>query len=271
MPTSHYAEYLDLDTLLAAQHPRSEPEHHDELLFIIQHQTTELWFKLMLHELRAAVELVKNDELGPSFKILSRIKHITTQILNQWSVLATLTPPEYLQFRHVLGSASGFQSGQFRLAECMLGLKNPQALEFQKGHTKAYEALEAAIKSPSLYDEFLRLLSRRGLPVPAEVLERDVSQSYEPCEALLPVFKTIYENTSKYWDLYEMCEKLVDVDEQWGLWRFRHVKVVERIIGFKRGTGGTDGVNYLRSIVDRRFFPELWDVRTVLEPSPVGS
>ncbi|MCB1281598.1 MAG: tryptophan 2,3-dioxygenase [Salinibacterium sp.] len=267
MPTSHYAEYLDLDTLLAAQHPRSQPEHHDELLFIIQHQTTELWFKLMLHELRAAVELVKSDQLDPCFRILARVKHITEQILSQWSVLATLTPPEYLRFRHVLGSASGFQSSQFRLIECILGLKNPAALAYQKDHPEAYSELETAIATPSLYDEFLRLLARRGLPVPQEVLERDVTQPYEPSEALLGVFKTIYEATDEHWDLYEMCEKLIDIDEQWGLWRFRHVKVVERVIGFKRGTGGTAGVNYLRSIVDRRFFPELWDVRTHLEPS----
>ncbi len=267
MATSHYADYLDLDTLLAAQHPRSQPEHHDELLFIIQHQTTELWFKLMLHELRAAVELVKTDQLGPCFKILSRVKHITAQILNQWSVLATLTPPEYLQFRHVLGSASGFQSSQFRLVECILGLKSPAALSYQKEQPDAYAVLDEAIKSPSLYDEFLRLLARRGMPVPKEVLERDVTQAYEPNESLMPVFKTIYEGTGEHWELYEMCEKLVDIDEQWALWRFRHVKVVERVIGFKRGTGGTAGVDYLRSIVDRRFFPELWDVRTLLEPA----
>ncbi len=266
MPASHYADYLDLDTLLSAQHPRSEPEHHDELLFIIQHQTTELWFKLMLHELNQAVLLVKSDDLGPCFKILARVKHITEQILNQWSVLATLTPPEYLRFRHVLGSASGFQSSQFRLIECILGLKNPAALKFQLEHPEARERLQQALESPSIYDEFLRLLARRGFEIPQQVLQRDVTQPHEPCDELRPVFKTIYENTDTHWELYEMCEKLVDIDEQWALWRFRHVKVVERVIGFKRGTGGTAGVKYLRDIVDRRFFPELWDVRTELTP-----
>ena len=266
MPISHYADYLNLDTLLSAQQPRSEPEHHDVMLFIIQHQTTELWLKLMIHELNAAVEHVRQDQLSPCFKILARVKHITEQILNQWSVLATLTPPEYAQFRHVLGSASGFQSGQFRIIEFLLGLKTPSALQFQEGHPATHAALKKALLEPSLYDEFLRLLVRRGLPVPEEVVKRDVTQSYEPNAGLIAVFKLIYESTQEHWDLYEMCEKLVDIDEQWALWRFRHVKVVERVIGFKRGTGGTAGVKYLRDIVDRRFFPELWDVRTELGP-----
>jgi tryptophan 2,3-dioxygenase len=259
-----YAGYLALDELLACQRPRSDPPHHDEMLFIVQHQTTELWFKLMLHELRAAVELVRRDDLEGSFKILARVKHIQTQLLSQWSVLETLTPTEYAQFRYVLGPASGFQSHQNRLIEMILGKRDARVVEAFR-HAPAIQAeLEAALHAPSLYDEFLRWLARRGVAVPQEVLERDVSQRYESHPGVTQAIVGIYENPATSWDAYEMAEKLVDVDETYSLWRYRHLKVVMRIIGMKRGTGGTAGAGYLRAMVDEVFFPELWEARTTL-------
>jgi len=229
-----YATYLGLDTLLAAQRPLSDPPHHDELLFIVQHQTTELWFKLMLHELRAATALVRQDDLEGSFKILARVKHIQTQLLNQWSVLETLTPTEYAQFRYVLGPASGFQSHQNRLIEIALGKRDRRVLESFR-HTPAVLAeLEDALRQPSLYDEFLRWLARRGFDVPREVLDRDVSEPYEANDAVTEVVVAIYQAPAESWDAYEMAEKLVDVDETYSLWRYRHLKVVMRIIGQNR-------------------------------------
>ena len=260
-----YSGYLQLGQVLTAQKPLSDPPHHDEMLFIIQHQTTELWFKLVLHELRAAMGHIRRDELEPCFKILARIKHIQLQLVSQWSVLATLTPNEYGEFRHVLGPASGFQSVQYRLVEFLLGNKDPRMLAVHQQSPADHEALDAALAAPSLYDEFLRHLHRRGLQLPQEVLERDVRQPHERHAGITAVFKVIYEDPKQHWDSYEMCEKLVDVDEQFALWRFRHVKVVQRVIGWKRGTGGTAGVSYLRQMVDQTFFPELWDVRTELK------
>lgn len=259
-----YATYLGLEELLAAQRPLSDPPHHDEMLFIVQHQTTELWFKLMLHELRAAIEFVRRDDLESSFKILARVKHIQTQLLSQWSVLETLTPTEYAQFRYALGPASGFQSHQNRLIEMALGKRDARVVEVF-GHVPAIrDELEAALRSPSLYDEFLRWLARRGLPVPSEVLERDVSQPYRSHPGVTEVIVGIYEQPDAAWDAYEMAEKLVDVDETYSLWRYRHLKVVLRVIGMKRGTGGTAGASYLREMVDEVFFPELWEARTSL-------
>jgi tryptophan 2,3-dioxygenase len=259
-----YATYLALEDLLTAQRPLSDPPHHDEMLFIVQHQTTELWFKLMLHELRAAIEMVRHDDLEGSFKILARVKHIQTQLLSQWSVLETLTPTEYAQFRYVLGPASGFQSHQNRLIEMALGKRDAKVLESFR-HAPAIRAeLEAGLHAPSLYDDFLRWLARRGLPVPNEVLRRDVSQPYEPHPGVTEVIVGIYERPADSWDAYEMAEKLVDVDETYSLWRYRHLKVVLRVIGLKRGTGGTAGANYLRQMVDEVFFPELWEARTAL-------
>src|SRR5262245_7930202 len=260
-----YAGYLSLEQLLSVQKPLSKPEHHDELLFIIQHQTTELWFKLMIHELRAAIAYVARDELEPCFKILARVKHIQAQLLNQWSVLATLTPSEYVQFRHVLGPASGIQSYQHRQIEFMFGRKDARMLAVFQHKPEIYKELETQLKAPSLYDEGLRLMARRGLPIPRESTDRDFTQPYTPSPGVTAVFKTIYENPEKMWDLYEMAEKLVDIDETYSLWRYRHVKVVERVIGFKRGTGGKAGVSYLRQMVDDRLFPELWDVRTEIK------
>lgn len=258
-----YIGYLGLEQLLSCQRPLSDPPHHDELLFIIQHQTTELWFKLAIHEVREAMRLVAADQLEASFKILARVKHIQSQLLNQWSVLATLTPSEYVQFRHVLGPASGLQSHQFRLMEFLLGGKDERLLALFRHKPEVHAELEAALRGPSLYDEYLRHLARRGLAVPRDMLERDFTKTHsESHPGVIAVFKEVYNNPEKYWDEYEMAEKLVDIDEAYALWRFRHTKVVQRIIGWKRGTGGTSGVNYLQQGVDKRYFPELWDVRT---------
>jgi tryptophan 2,3-dioxygenase len=257
-----YGGYLGLERLLTAQQPRSS--HHDEMLFIIQHQTSELWMKLMIHELAAAIAHVKSDELAPCFKILARVKQIQRQLFEQWAVLETLTPSEYAMFRNVLGPASGLQSHQFRAIEFLLGNKIANRIDVHRYDSKVSAFLENLLRSPSLYDEFLRYLARKGMPVPAERVERDWSQPYERHAGVTAVFKTVYENTQQYWAEYDMCEKLVDVEENFLLWRFRHVKTVERIIGFKRGTGGTAGVSFLRRTLETSLFPELIDVRTEL-------
>jgi tryptophan 2,3-dioxygenase len=260
-----YGEYLQLDRVLSAQRPLSRPEHHDEMLFIIQHQTTELWFKLMIHELRAALALVRRDELEGTFKILARVKHIQAQLLQQWNVLATLTPSEYVQFRSVLGPASGIQSYQHRIIEFLLGRKDRRMLAVFAHRPEICAQVREALESPSIYDEFLRHLARKGHAIPREVLERDVSTAHTPHPDVVNAFRLIYESPESCWDAYEMCEKLVDIDEAYSLWRYRHIKVVERIIGSKRGTGGTAGVQYLRQMIDDRLFPELWDVRTEIK------
>jgi tryptophan 2,3-dioxygenase len=265
-----YGGYLCLDRVLSAQHPLSDPPHHDEMLFIVIHQTTELWFKLIIHELRAALGLIRSGNLEPSFKILARIKHIQSQLLDQWSVLATLTPSEYVQFRHVLGPASGFQSAQFRTVEFLMGNKNRAMLEVHKHDPAVYAQLKADLEAPSIYDEFLAHLSRRGFAIPKEVLERDYAQPHTSHAGVVEVLRGIYENTGTHWDAYEMCEKLVDIDEQYALWRFRHATVVSRVIGYKPGTGGTSGVSFLQKTGAIRFFPELWDVRTVIGPPTYG-
>ena len=257
-----YSGYLGLDTLLSSQHPRSD--HHDEMLFIIIHQTTELWFKLVIHELSAVLDHIAKDELEPAFKILARVKHIFSQLIDQWSVLATLTPSEYVQFRHVLGHASGFQSVQYRTVEFMLGNKDRRMLRVHAHDAAATKQLTAALEAPSIYDAFLAHLARRGMPVPGEVLERDITTPHESHPGVTAVFKSIYAHTEGHWDAYEMCEKLVDLEEQIALWRFRHLKVVMRVIGFKTGTGGSSGANFLRKMIDHEFFPELWAVRTEL-------
>ncbi|HJY75285.1 MAG TPA: tryptophan 2,3-dioxygenase family protein [Burkholderiales bacterium] len=255
-----YGGYLELARLLSAQRPRSS--HHDEMLFIIQHQTSELWMKLLLHELAAAIGHVKADRLAPCFKILARVKQVQRQLFEQWAVLETLTPSEYALFRNVLGPASGLQSHQFRAIEFMLGNKNARLVELQKHDEPTFQYLKSLLEAPSLYDEFLRYLARRGMPVPAERVERDWTAPYQRHPGVTAVFKTIYENTERYWAEYDMCEKLVDVEENFVLWRFRHVKTVERIIGFKKGTGGTAGVPFLRKTLELSLFPELIDVRT---------
>jgi tryptophan 2,3-dioxygenase len=263
-----YGDYLCLDQVLSAQRPRSQ-QHHDEMLFIIQHQTSELWMKLMLHELDAAVELVKGDMLEASFKIFARVAHIQRMLFEQWSVLETMTPSEYLGFRDALGKASGFQSYQYRAIEFCLGNKDENLLKPHRGKPEVHAMLEKRLRSPSLYDEFLRYLARRGQPVPKDRVERDWSRPYEGSAGVLAVFRRIYEDTPRYWNEYDMCEKLVDIEERFQLWRFRHVTTVKRIIGFRQGTGGSSGVAFLNKALDITFFPELWDVRTELKiPSP---
>ena len=257
-----YGGYLGLERLLSAQQPRSS--HHDEMLFIIQHQTSELWMKLMIHELAAAIAHVQADRLAPCFKILARVKQIQRQLFEQWAVLETLTPSEYMEFRDVLGPASGLQSYQFRAIEFLLGNKIANRVEVHRYNPEVTRLLEGLLHSPSIYDEFLRYLARHGMAVPAERVARDWSKPYERHPGVVAVFKTIYENTERYWAEYDMCEKLVDVEENFLLWRFRHVKTVERIIGFKRGTGGTAGVSFLRRTLETALFPELIDVRTEL-------
>ena len=261
-PETSYGGYLGLEQLLTAQRPRSS--HHDEMLFIIQHQTAELWMKLMIHELSAAIAHVKADRLDPCFKILARVKQIQRQLFEQWAVLETLTPTEYVEFRHVLGPASGLQSHQFRAIEFLLGNKTANRIDVHRHDPQVTSYLERLLRSPSIYDEFLRYLARKGLPVPAERVERDWSQPYQRHDGVVAVFKTIYEDPERYWAEYDMCEKLVDVEENFLLWRFRHVKTVERIIGLKRGTGGTAGVSFLRKTLETSLFPELIDVRTEL-------
>ncbi len=260
---SSYGGYLRLDRLLSAQQPRSS--HHDEMLFIIQHQTAELWMKLVVHELRATILHVQSDELAPCFKTLARVKQVQRQLFEQWAVLETLTPTEYVQFRDVLGPASGLQSYQFRAIEFLLGNKNAAMLAVHRHAPALHGWLEQLLRSPSLYDEFLRHLARRGMPVPRERVERDWSETYRRHPGVAAVFKTIYEDPKRHWDAYDMCEKLVDVEENFQLWRFRHIKTVERVIGFKRGTGGTAGVSFLRKTLDVALFPELIDVRTEIE------
>ena len=257
-----YAGYLDLEKLLDAQHPLSDPEHHDELLFIIQHQTSELWMRLIIHELAEVLSRLAVDDLGPAQKGLARVKQIQRQLFEQWGVLSTLTPSEYVKFRDVLGPASGFQSLQYRLIEFQLGNKNRDMLAVFRHDEAAYARLERVLEAPSLYDEFLRHLARRDYAVPADCIERDFSEPHRRREDLLPVFKAIYDAPKRDWEAYEMCEELIDVEESFQLWRFRHMKTVERIIGHKRGTGGSSGVGFLRAALDLTFFPELLDVRT---------
>jgi tryptophan 2,3-dioxygenase len=265
-----YAAYLELDTLLSAQRPLSDPEHHDELLFIVQHQTSELWMRLIIHELDAVLRHLALDDLGPCQKGLARVKQIQRQLFEQWGVLATLTPSEYVKFRGVLGDASGFQSLQYRIIEFQLGNKNREMLDVFAHTPEGQERLRAVLEAPSLYDEFLRLLARRGYPVPPDCVERDWSQPHRRRADLLPALKTIYERPEQHWDEYELCEELVDVEESFQLWRFRHMKTVERIIGYKRGTGGSSGVGFLRAALDLTFFPELLDVRTEIGPVAPG-
>ncbi|MFF2388225.1 tryptophan 2,3-dioxygenase [Agromyces sp. NPDC058104] len=257
-----YGGYLDLPTLLSAQRPISRPEHHDELLFIIQHQTTELWLKLVLHELETARDLLRADELGQALKCIARVKHIQKTLTEQWSVLATLTPAEYAQFRGVLGNASGFQSYQYRAVEFVLGNKNAKMLQIFESDAAATALLRHALESPSLYDEFLRLLARAGYPIPASVLERDVTLAWTFTPELVPVFAQIYGDTAEHWSAYETCEELVDLEDNFQLWRFRHLKTVERIIGSKTGTGGSSGAPFLKRALELTFFPELYAVRT---------
>jgi tryptophan 2,3-dioxygenase len=259
-----YGGYLRLDQLLSAQQPLTSPPHHDEMLFIVMHQVAELWMKLVIHELKAAIAHLRIDDVNECLKILARVKHVQRQLFEQWAVLETLTPSEYLEFRDALGSSSGFQSLQYRMIEFMLGNKNAQMLKLFDYDPAAQAQLREVLEAPGLYDEFLRYLARHGHAVPAAKLERDWTEAYQRHEGLLPVFKRIYEQRAAFWAEYHMCEQLVDVEGSFQLWRFRHMKTVERIIGHRRGTGGSSGVAFLKKALELEFFPELLDVRTIL-------
>jgi tryptophan 2,3-dioxygenase len=257
-----YGDYLHLDQVLSAQHPLS-PDHN-EMLFIVQHQTSELWMKLMLHELRAAIGHVAQDRLAPAFKMLARVSKIMEQLVHAWDVLATMTPPEYSAIRPYLANSSGFQSWQYRCIEFSLGNKNAAML---KPHSHRFDLLaqvEAAYRAPGLYDEALRLLARRGLPLPASHLHRDWTQPYAASSEVEAAWLQVYRDPARHWDLYQLGEELTDLEDAFRLWRFRHVTTVERVIGFKRGTGGTSGVGYLRKMLDVVLFPEIWKLRTDL-------
>ena len=257
-----YGDYLHLDEVLNAQHPLS-PDHN-EMLFIVQHQTSELWMKLMLHELRAAIGHVARDELAPAFKMLARVSKIMEQLVHAWDVLATMTPPEYSAIRPYLSNSSGFQSWQYRCIEFSLGNKNAAMLKPHAHRAELLAQVEAAYRAPSLYDEALRLLARRGIAVPATHLERDWTQPYAASDEVEAAWLQVYREPEAHWDLYQLGEELTDLEDAFRLWRFRHVTTVERVIGFKRGTGGTGGVSYLRKMLDVVLFPEIWTLRTDL-------
>lgn len=257
-----YGDYLQLDAILTAQKPLSPA--HDEMLFIVQHQTSELWMKLMLHELRAAIAHIANDELQMAFKMLARVSKIMEQLVHAWDVLATMTPPEYTAMRPYLGQSSGFQSYQYRSIEFALGNKNRAMLKPHEHRADLLAQVQAAYEAPSLYDEALRLLARRGIPVPASHLERDWTLPYAESDGVEQAWLVVYRNPKEHWDLYQLGEELTDLEDAFRLWRFRHVTTVERVIGFKRGTGGTGGVSYLRKMLDVVLFPEIWKLRTDL-------
>jgi tryptophan 2,3-dioxygenase len=255
-----YGEYLQLEKLLAAQQPISS--QHNEMVFILVHQVSELWMRLMLHELTAALECIRRDDLDPALKMLARISRTQTQLLTVWDVLSTLTPFEYSAFRNALGRSSGFQSVQYRLLEFLFGNKHAAMIEVHKRDARAYELLARALAEPSLYDEVLRLLSRRGYGIPEGYLSRDFSEPYQANKQVAGAWLGVYHNADQAWDLYELAERLVDLDYNFQLWRYHHLKTVERIIGYKPGTGGTGGVSYLAKALELKFFPELWQIRT---------
>jgi tryptophan 2,3-dioxygenase len=255
-----YGDYLQLDRLLDCQKPNSL--EHDEMLFIVVHQGSELWMKLMLHELASVMECVRRDDLDPSFRMFTRISRVQQQLLEVWDVLSTMTPFDYSAFRNSLGRSSGFQSLQYRMLEFLLGNKNAELIAVHRRDAAGYERLRRALDGPSLYDETLRLLSRRGYGIPEDHLVRDFSEPYQPSRQVAGAWLGVYHNAEKDWDLYELAERMVDLDHKFQLWRFHHMKTVERIIGYKPGTGGTGGVSYLAKALELRFFPELWQIRT---------
>jgi tryptophan 2,3-dioxygenase len=257
-----YGDYLQLDTLLGAQQPRSDS--HDEMLFIIIHQASELWMKLTLHELSAARRLLIADDLQPAFKHLARVSRIQSQLIQSWDVLSTMTPSDYSSFRDALGKSSGFQSAQYRLIEFALGNKQAAMLAPHRHRSDLHSDLERALETPSIYDEAIRLLQRRGFTIDADVLARDVREPYHTNASVLAAWTEVYRDPRRYWDLYQLAEELIDLEDWFQQWRFRHVTTVQRIIGRKGGTGGTAGVDYLRQVLDVTFFPELWNVRTEL-------
>lgn len=260
----NYGGYLCLDALLSAQKPLSDPAHHDEMLFIIQHQTSELWMKLIVHELGAAITAIESKRLGKASKILARVKQVQKQLFEQWSVLETLTPSEYMQFRHVFGNASGFQSVQYRQVEFLLGNKNDKMVQVFPEGSDSRLVLEKVLHSPSVYDVFVAFLASEGYDIPDRLLNRDFSQPHVFDEGLMKVLVKVYQAPEMHWKVYALCEQLVDVEESFQLWRFRHMKTVERIIGFKQGSGGSSGVAFLRKALELTFFPELLRLRTEL-------
>ncbi|MDQ4087012.1 MAG: tryptophan 2,3-dioxygenase, partial [Pseudomonadota bacterium] len=251
-----YGQYLALDQLLAAQHPISD--HHDEALFIVIHQTKELWLKQMIHELRLALELVRADKVVEVHKNLSRVSRIQAVMTQSWDILSTLTPADYLTFRGVLGTSSGFQSAQFRAVEYLLGIRDPSHLRHYEEGSLHHRTLTDVLARPSLWDEANAALSRAGFPLPAEAVQRDWRRPYEPVEAVEAAWAEVYRDTEGHWPFYQFAEKLVDIDDALATWRHKHVVTVERVIGFKRGTGGTPGVPYLQATLSKRAFPELW-------------
>ena len=257
-----YGDYLQLDAVLGAQHPRSAD--HNEMLFIVQHQTSELWMKLMLHELHGAMRHIAADDLPSAFKMLARVSRIMEQLVHAWDVLATMTPPEYSAIRGYLASSSGFQSWQYRCIEFAMGNKNAAMLKPHAHRPDLMARVQAAYEAPSLYDESLRLLARRGLPVPASHVERDWRAPYAASDEVEQAWLVAYRDPRAHWDLYQLGEELTDLEDAFRLWRFRHLTTVERVIGFKRGTGGTSGVSYLRRMLDVVLFPEIWKLRTDL-------
>jgi len=257
-----YSGYLELDKILQAQQPLSSA--HDEMLFIIQHQTSELWMKLAIHELSATCRLIAADDLQPAFKTLSRVSRILEQLNSAWDVLRTMTPSEYTEFRGSLGQSSGFQSWQYRMIEFLVGNKNAAMIHTHQDDKAVVERLEAAHRAPSIYDLTIQLLDGRGLAIDKAIIERDVSVSHVGDDSVVRAWLSVYQDPARFWELYELAEKLVDFEDYFRRWRFNHVTTVERIIGFKRGTGGTSGVSYLRKMLDVVLFPELWQVRTQL-------
>ncbi|WP_027965111.1 tryptophan 2,3-dioxygenase [Halalkalibacillus halophilus] len=257
-----YGDYLDLDSILNSQNRLSD--HHDEMLFIIIHQVSELWMKLTLHELWAAVDSIKEEKYQPAFKMLARVSNIQNQIIKAWDVLATMTPSEYLGFRDSLGNASGFQSYQYRMVEFALGYKTPHVLKIYEKDPELQAKLKEAYEAPGLYDVAIQALHNEGFAIDESVIDRDVTKTYEANESVEQAWTEVYQDTDRYWDLYQLAEKLVDIEDWMQQWRFRHMKTVERIIGHKKGTGGSSGVGYLKQVLDHYFFPELWNVRTKL-------
>jgi tryptophan 2,3-dioxygenase len=257
-----YGEYLQLDQILSSQKRLSD--HHDEMLFIVIHQVSELWMKLILHEMTAAISSIEQGDMQASFKQLARVSKIQSQIIQSWDVLSTLTPSEYMEFRDSLGQASGFQSFQYRMIEFALGYKTPHVLKIYEKDAELHRELQRAFKAPGLYDVAIKALAKAGFPINPKIINRDYSIPYEADPTVKDAWLKVYQDVEQYWNLYQLAEKLVDIEDWLQQWRFRHMKTVERIIGFKMGTGGSSGVHYLKKVLDQRFFPELWDIRTEL-------
>lgn len=257
-----YGEYLKLDQILSSQHRLSD--HHDEMLFIVIHQVSELWMKLILHEIRAAIQHIEEDNLDPAFKMLARVSKIQSQIIYAWDVLSTLTPAEYMEFREKLGQASGFQSYQYRMIEFALGYKSDHILKIYEKDPELLKELKEAYQAPSLYDVAIKQLAKAGFDINPELLDRDYSKPYKGDPSVEKAWLAVYQDVEKYWNLYQLAEKLIDIEDWIQQWRFRHMKTVERIIGHKTGTGGSSGVAYLKKVLDHCFFPELWNIRTKL-------